>query len=137
MDTFNNFNGEQNDATFTYANFYRDYTYATGGCIPYRVEVVGDYDEHNGTVIYEDRDGEEYTATFSSGSWVEPFMPPTPALLFERVMEQIPSASLEYWINYNYEKSHYDNDPDAMWLDEDGEEGRRNLTPDGRRTDDL
>jgi len=136
MDTFNNWTGEENnDATFTYANFYRDYTTATGAT-PYMVEVVGDYDEHNGTVIYEDRHGEEYTATFSSGSWVEPFAP-TPALLFERVMEQIPLASTEYWIDYNYDRSHYDNDPDAMWLDEDGEEGRRNLTPDGRRTDDL
>jgi hypothetical protein len=136
MDTFNNWTGEETDATFTYANFYRDYTGDTGGAIPYRVEVVGDYDEHNGTIIYEDRHGEEYTATMSSGCWTEPF-PLNRSVLFERVMEQIPSASLEYWINYNYEQSHYNNDPDAMWLDEDGEEGRRNLTPDGRRTDDL
>jgi hypothetical protein len=82
----------------------------------YDFEDYGAWREYFGETLGTSR--EDYKAIFSA-----------------EVLDCIPEAKLSYWIEYNYLGKGIEKYEE--WLDIDGEQGRHNLTPDGRRTDDL
>jgi hypothetical protein len=152
-DDADDFFDETNTKDFSWVNFRKqaDYEFADARKFcPLSVLSVEYMDDDEGEIEYENDEGECLTVSMCGGIvdwgdlrvWREYFGDEVgtlredfKAIFSAEVLDCIPDAKLSYWIEYNYAGKGIENYEE--WLDIDGEQGRHNLTPDGRRTDDL
>ena len=118
------------------------YNFLNGGEIDdFDVSHINIYDEDEGDVEF----GNGLRVSMSGGvfdfedyrEWQRTFGEDFKHIFSSEIIESglIEEAKLSYWIEYNYAGKGIDKFQE--WLDIDDEVGRHNLTPDGRRTDDL